>query len=130
MSQKDVDVVRRSGEHLSNTGELAPECYDPEVEFTLMPAAPLQKTYKGLSGLQQSLASVQEAWASIRWEAREFVDSDDVVVAVWHYTVRSHAGVELELDQGWAYWMRNGKIWRMEQHGSKEEALEAAGLQE
>jgi ketosteroid isomerase-like protein len=130
MSQENVDVVRRSGEHLSDTGELDFECYDPEVEFTLMPDAPLHTTYKGLSGLQQSLASVQEAWESIKWEAREFIESDDVVVAVWHYRVRAHSGVELELDQGWAYWMRDGKIWRMEQHGSKEKALEAVGLSE
>jgi hypothetical protein len=36
--------------------------------------------------------------------------------------------VELEVDEGWATWLRNGKITRIEQHGTKQEALEAAGL--
>jgi hypothetical protein len=44
MSQEDVEVIRRSIEHLSETGDLAPECHDPEVEFTTMPEAPLQTT--------------------------------------------------------------------------------------
>jgi len=59
-----------------------------------------------------------------------FSESDAVIGAVLHIQVRSHSGVELDLDQAWAYWIRNGKIWRIEQHGSKQEALEAVGRSE
>jgi hypothetical protein len=32
--------------------------------------------------------------------------------------------------EGWVTWIRDGRIIRIEQYGSKEEALEAAGLRE
>ena len=44
--------------------------------------------------------------------------------------LQSHEGVELEVDEAWVYWLRDGKLTRIEQHGSREEALEAAGLPE
>jgi hypothetical protein len=47
-----------------------------------------------------------------------------------HFQLCGHSGVELEVDQAWAYWMREGKIRRIEQYGSKREALDAAGLSE
>ena len=129
MSQENVEVMRRTIERLDK-GEPAPEYYDPEIEWVTMPDSPLRTSYTGLTGLQRNLESVQEAWDSISVEAREFTESDEVIVAVLHFHVRSHSGVELDLDQGWAYWMRNAKIRRIEQHGSKQEALEAAGLRE
>jgi ketosteroid isomerase-like protein len=129
MSQEDVEVIRRTIERLDQ-GELAPECYDPEIEWVTMPDSPLRTSYTGLTGLQRSLESVHEAWESMSVEAREFIDSDEVIVAVLRFHVRSHGGVELDLDQGWAYWMRNGKIRRIEQHGTKQEALAAVGLRE
>jgi ketosteroid isomerase-like protein len=129
MSHENVEVIRRTIERLDK-GELAPEYYDPEIEWVTMPDSPLRTSYTGLTGLQRSLESIQEAWESMSVEAREFIESDEVIVAVLHFKVRSHSGVELDLDQGWAYWMRNGKIWRIEQHGTKQEALGALGLRE
>jgi hypothetical protein len=69
-------------------------------------------------------------WESIETEVREFIGSGDVLVALLHFHLRGHSGVELEVDQAWVYWMRGGKIRRIEQYGSKQEALEAAGLAE
>jgi ketosteroid isomerase-like protein len=130
MSEDNVEVIRRAIEHLSETGELAPECYDAEVEWTTQPDAPLQTTYRGLSGLQRSLDSVHEAWASMKIEPREFIQAGDAIVVLTHFQLRGHSGVELDVEQAWAYWMHEGKIRRMEQYGSKREALEAAGLSE
>jgi ketosteroid isomerase-like protein len=130
MSEESVDVIRRAIEHLSETGELAPECYDPEVEYMTQPDAPLQTTYQGLSGLQQSLVSLREAWESMKIEPREFIQANDAIVVMTHFQLRGHSGVELDVEQAWVYWMRSGKIRRMEQYGSKQEALKAAGLSE
>jgi ketosteroid isomerase-like protein len=130
MSRENVEVIRHAIEHLSDTGELAEECYDPEVEYTTQPDAPMHTTYQGLQGLQRSLESLREAWDSMKLEAREFIEADEAIVALTHFRLRGHSGVELEVDQAWTYQMRNGKIWRMEQYGSKQEALEAAGLRE
>ena len=115
MSQGNIDVIRRAIEHLSETGELALECYDPGVEYTTQPDAPLQTTYQGLSGLQQSLESLSEVWESMKIEPREFIQTDDAIVVVTNFQLRGHSGVELDVEQAWAYWMRNSKIRRMEQ---------------
>jgi ketosteroid isomerase-like protein len=130
MSEEDVEVIRRAIEHLSETGELAPECYDPRVEYTTQPDAPLRTTYQGLCGLQQSLESLSEVWESMKIEPREFIQTDDAIVVLMRFQLRGHSGVELDAEQAWAYWMRNSKIRRMEQYGSKREALAAAGLSE
>ena len=127
MSQEDVQVIRHAIAHLSDTGELARECYDPEVEYTTQPDAPMHMTYQGLQGLERSLESLRELWESMKIEAREFIETDEAIVALTQFWLRGHSGVELEVDQAWTYRMRNGKIWRIEQYGSKQEALEAAG---
>ena len=44
------------------------------------------------------------------------------------FHLRAQSGVELDVEEAWVYWVWNGKIWRMEQHASKQEALEAAEL--
>jgi ketosteroid isomerase-like protein len=114
MSQENVGVLRRANEFLERG----------EVD------SPNYMTYKGLDGLRRSLASVGEAWDSISVELREVIEQDEVIVALLHFRLLGHSGVELEVDQGWAYWMRDGKIHRVEQYGTKQEALEAAGLRE
>jgi ketosteroid isomerase-like protein len=73
---------------------------------------------------------LREVWADLRGEISEVIEADDAVVSVIRWRVRGHSGVELEVVEGWATWIRDGKITRIEQHGSKEEALEAAGLTE
>ena len=129
MSEENVAVIRRTIESL-NDWSLPPECFDPEVEYTTQPEAPNYTTYHGLDGLARSQRSVREAWESIRAQPHEFIEGDGVVVALIHFELRAHSGIELKQDQGWAYWMQDGKIRRMEQYGTKREALEAAGLSE
>jgi ketosteroid isomerase-like protein len=129
MSQENVAVIRRAIESL-NDWSLPPECFDTEVEYTTQPDAPNYTTYHGLSGLERSQRSVREAWKSIRAEPREFIEGDGVVVALIHFELRANSGIELQQDQGWVYWMRDGRIRRMEQYATKREALEASGLRE
>ena len=129
MSEENVEVVRRAVESFSRW-TLASECFDPEVEYTTQPDAPMHTTYKGLDGLARSMESLKEVWQSIETEVREFIGTGDVLIALLHFHLRGHSGVELEVVQAWAYWMREGKIRRMEQYGSKREALEAGGLSE
>ena len=129
MAQENVEVIRHVIESLSDWS-LPAECFDPEVEYTTQPDAPNYTTYRGLGGLKQSQRSVREAWRSIRAEPLEFIEGDGVVVAVIRFELHAHSGIALEQDQGWVYWMRDGKIRRMEQYGTRRQALKAAGLRE
>src|SRR3989442_4605166 len=131
MSQENVEVLRRANKRISKTGEIAAECYDPEVVYTTQPDAPVQSTYHGIDGLRRSLESLKEAWESINIEEREFIEADGVIVVVLLFQLRGRgSGVELEVEQGWTCQMRKGLIWKLAQYGSKEEALEAVGLSE
>jgi ketosteroid isomerase-like protein len=69
-----------------------------------------------------------EVWAQMTVRVLEFIAGDDVVVAVVRTDLRSHTGVDLEVEEAWAYWLRGGRVVRIEQHGARENALDAAGL--
>ena len=73
---------------------------------------------------------MRQVWAKLHGEILEVVDSGEVVVSVIRWHLRGRSGVELDEVEGWVTWIRDGKITRIEQHGSRAEALEAAGLQE
>jgi len=130
MSQVNVEVVRRVIDYVNETGEAGPlDVYDPQVAFTTRGDVGTT-TFTGHQGMADAIANFGEAWAETATHIIELIDSDDVVVAVLRFDLRSHAGVELEVEEAWAYWLRDGKLTRIEQHGSREKALEAGGLSE
>ena len=130
MSRENVEIVRRAIDYFGETGEIPVECYDPGVEFTTRSDGPGQTTYHGIDGLRQSVESFQEAWASTRFEAQEFIEVEEAVIVSVLFHLRAQSGVELDVEEAWAYWVRDGKITRIEQHGTKPEALQSAGLSE
>ena len=73
---------------------------------------------------------MRQVWAELHGEILEVVDSGEVVVSVIRWHLRGRSGVELDEVEGWVTWIRDGKITRIEQYGSRTEALEAAGLRE
>ena len=73
---------------------------------------------------------MRQVWAKLHGEILEVVESGDVVVSVIRWHLRGQSGVELDEVEGWVTGISDGKITRLEQYGSKVEALEAAGLSE
>ena len=130
MSQENVEVVRRALDYLGETGDVNAACYDADIQFTTRSDGPTQTVYSGIDGLRQSLQSFRAVWTTLEFEAREFIEVGEAVVVPLLFRLSSRRGVQLDVEEGWAYWVRNGKIWRVEQHASKHEALEAAGLSE
>jgi len=130
MSQDNVEIVRRALSHLNETGEPDWDLYDADLVWTSRPDALAHLTYKGLDGLRRGSESIRQVWAEVRSEILEVVESGDVVVSIIRWHLRGRSGVELDAVEGWVTWIRNGKIARIEQYGSKAEALEAAGLRE
>ncbi len=130
MSQENVEIVRRAVNHLNETGEPNWDLYDPELIWTMRPDGPAHITRHGLKGLREGVESLRGVWNQMLLEIVEVIESGDTVVVVLHEHLRANSGVELEVTEGWANWIRNGRLVRIEQYGSKEEALEAAGLSE
>jgi ketosteroid isomerase-like protein len=131
VSQENAEVVRRVIDYLNETGEAGPlELYDEEITFTTRGDGPGGgETFSGHRGMAAAVAMFGEVWAETAARIIELIDGDDVVVAVFRIELRSHAGVELVVEEAWAYWLRDGKLTRIEQHGNRQQALEAAGLQ-
>jgi hypothetical protein len=131
MSQENVEVVQRTTDYFNDTGSPGPmKLYDPEVIFTTRGDVGGAETYKGHRGVLNATASFREAWTQINAHIIELLGTDDVVVSVIRFNLRSQAAVDLEVVEAWAYWLRGGKIHRIEQHPTRESALEAVGLSE
>jgi ketosteroid isomerase-like protein len=73
---------------------------------------------------------MRQVWAALHGEILEVVESADMVVSAIRWHLRAQSGVELDEVEGWVTWVREGKITRIAQYGSKAEALGAAGLRE
>ena len=130
MSQENVEVVRRAITHFGETGELDEACYDVEVSFSTRTDGPGHSIFRGVEGLREAVESFREAWARSEYEPQEFIEVGDAVVVPLIFHLRAQSGVALDVQEAWAYWVRDGRIWRIEQHPTKQEALEAAGLSE
>jgi ketosteroid isomerase-like protein len=126
--EENIEIVRRAVRHFSEKEEPDWELYDPDLVWTTRSDGPAHFTYRGLDGLRRGNRSMRTVWAHIKGEIEEIAASGDRVVAVIRWRLRAQSGVDLEAVEGWATWLRGGKITRIEQHGSKDEALEAAGL--
>jgi ketosteroid isomerase-like protein len=80
--------------------------------------------------MQQGLRSLQEACDDIKVEARSFIETGDAVVASVRYTVRGRSsGMTLDGEEPWAFWLRNGLIYRLDQYATESEVLKAVGLE-
>ena len=74
--------------------------------------------------------SFREAWASSTFDAQQFIETGEGAVVLVLSHLRAQSGVELDVEEAWAYWVRDGSICRIEQYGTKREALQVAGLSE
>ena len=131
MSQENVEILRRAVDHMNKTGDLDWSLYDHEITFTTRGDIESRRTYTGHEGMRQAMSGFAGVWESVRWELGEVNGTGDPIVAAIHFYLRGKgSGVEVETDEAWAIWMRDGKFIRIEQHASEMDALEAAGLRE
>jgi hypothetical protein len=80
--------------------------------------------------MADAVAMFGEVWSQTTAHIIELIEGDDVVVAVVRIELRSQAGVDLEVERGLGLLAADGKLTRIEQHGDRHNAFEAAGLSE
>jgi ketosteroid isomerase-like protein len=128
-----VEIVRREYAAFAarDWAALADLCH-PDIEYETLKTAPgVHGHYRGLHEITQFFDSWAELYAEFRVEAVEIVDAGDQVVTVERHAARGLKGSNAEA------WIRDtfaclisfrrGKIWRIEEFPTLEEALEAAG---
>jgi uncharacterized protein len=131
MSQENVEVVRRGYEAYERGDmESAFADLDPEIEV-YDHDIPDSGEYRGLDGVLRWQADWETSWESWRWEAEDFIDAGDRVVAILRVHAKGRgSGADVERLDGAVWTLRGGKGVRLDYYGSKAEALEAVGLRE
>jgi ketosteroid isomerase-like protein len=125
-----VEIVRRSFEAFAR-GELDPflAADEPDIEWRTAADEPNPQTYRGSEGLRRFAADVSEAWVDRFDDVMEFeafIDLGDWVVVPWTARVRGRgSGVPVDLSETYAVRVEDGRIVRVDEYRTKEEAIDA-----
>jgi ketosteroid isomerase-like protein len=132
MSQENVEASRGMWERFladDVPGLLA--FLDAEIEVHDVPGLPDARVYHGHQGYLDQIENFREAFSEMTYEPLEFIDAGDKVVGVIRATgVAKVGGLEGEATYAQLETWRDGKVVRIHYFTGKDEALEAAGLQE
>ena len=132
MSAENVDLVRRSFEAFARGDfETAFAAHDPGTEWRTASDEPDSQTYRGIEGLHQLVAAFSELWSD-RFGGRQrfetFIERGDWVIVPWTARLQGKgSGVEVMVDETYAVLVTRGRIVRVEEYRTKEEALGERG---
>jgi ketosteroid isomerase-like protein len=133
MSEDSAEVVRR---HFENTNygrfDDVMEIYDPAVELVVSEDVAVDPgVYRGAEAVGEWFGSWFRTFApGYRLDVAELIRLNDVVVvAVDHRAVGRRSGAEVTTRFYNTYWVRDGKIVRLELFRERADALEAAGAE-
>jgi ketosteroid isomerase-like protein len=130
MSRQNVELVREAQEGW-NRGETAvrEEVWHPDVEFLPLRSA-TEGGYRGFSGIEAFIRDTLAVFETFEMHY-EYADLGDRVLAWGSIHLRAKgSGLETDIETAGIFEFQDGKIVRWEDFGSKERALEAAGLSE
>jgi ketosteroid isomerase-like protein len=130
VSSANVELVRSSFEAFGRGDfDLAFSVYDAEARWHTADDEPDSQSYVGLPALRRFAAHLAEPWTdrfgpAVRFE--DFIDCGDWVVAPWSGRLHGHgSGIEIEVSETYAVQVRDGRIVRVDEYRTVEEALEA-----
>ena len=136
MSADHVETVRRVYEAVARRDTAAVlALYDADVEWDSRgtPVGELtgdREVYRGHEGLRRWFREWYEAWESLDDHCEELIDAGDQVVSVSTMRARGRAsGLDVERRAAGVWTVRNGRVVRVVWFPSRQEALEAAGLE-
>jgi ketosteroid isomerase-like protein len=132
VSQENVEVVRRSFEAFARGDfEAAFAAHHPSTEWCTAADEPDQQTYRGITGLRTFVGSLTDTWEGRFEQVMEFeafIDCGEWVVVPWSAQLRGKgSGISVQVKETYAVRVQGGKIVRVEEYRSSDEALEAIG---
>jgi ketosteroid isomerase-like protein len=132
MSGENVELVRKSLEHFVATGEPAWDTLHEHVEARDHDIVD-GREYRGHADVRRWLfKDWASAWSDYSTDPQEFIDVDDervIAVSRVKATGRS-SGVEIERQDAMVYVVRERPIVRLDYYNSKQQPLQAVGLEE
>jgi ketosteroid isomerase-like protein len=133
MSQANVEIVRRVYAEVSaDTWKAPPELFDSAYEVDLRDAAPDVGVIPGIEGSEEALRGYTATFEDFRIELLEVIHADQQSVVT---AVRDGGRLKGSDSEVWnrffhVWTFRDGKIVRRSSHTDRDQALEAARLQE
>jgi ketosteroid isomerase-like protein len=132
MSAENLDLVRRSFEAFARGDfETAFAAHDADTEWRTASDEPDPQTYRGFAGLHELVDTLRELWTdrfSGQQRFEEFIDRGDWVIAPWTARLQGKgSGVEVMVYETYAVLVRRGRIARVEEYRTPEEALKQRG---
>jgi ketosteroid isomerase-like protein len=132
MSQENVEIVRRDiAARSARDWAVLAEIWHPDIELELVAGS---GTFRGLDEIRPFFQTLSDLYSEYRVEADEIIDAGERVVTVERVGGRGLKGSDAEA------WVEDrvirlisfneGKLWRIKEYRSREQALEAAGLRE
>jgi ketosteroid isomerase-like protein len=134
MATENVEILRRANAAF-NRGEVDAllELLAPDAEFQDLANAPDQSpVVKGGADIRGVWTLWRAAFDELRTDIDEYIDRGDAVICAAHWQGEGKAsGISIDVHQFDLYEFCDGSLVRMILgFGSKDEALEAAGLSE
>ncbi len=136
MSQENVEVVRRLFDAIGRAdSETVLALYDSDCEWdttrTPLPRLIGGGTFKGHDALRSFFRERADAYQIIEDRLEELIDAgEDVISVVTVQGTGRTTGIEVETRMAGVWTIRDSKIVRVIWFPTRDEALEAAGLEE
>jgi ketosteroid isomerase-like protein len=132
MSEENVELVRRSLLAFARGDfETAFAAHDPDTEWRTASDEPDPQTYRGIDGLHELVDTLTELWTdrfSGQQRFEEFIDRGQWVIAPWTARLQGKgSGVEIVVYETYAVLVTGGRIARVEEYRTPEEALKQRG---
>ena len=132
MSQENLEIVIRVFDDwkLGQVNRMTlGSAFHPDVEFLPLRAA-TEGAYRGIAGIEKFVADTDEIFDKFEFHY-DLLDLGEWVLAWGNIHLRARgSGIETDIPMGGLFEFRDGKIVRWEDFGSKDKALEAAGLED
>ena len=133
MSQENVEIVRTMFEQWA-TGDLAADCFAPEVEYRRIGAMTpdMEGRWFGRDEASTAMRDYLRPFSDYRIEAERIIDVSEgrVLVLSLHTGRGKQSGVPIEHELADLFELRDGKVVSFHSYWNRADALEAAGLSE
>ena len=133
MSQENVEIVRQAYEafNVRDLDALADLTEPDWVMDWSRSIGPQRGVYQGRSGVEEWIAAISEAFESFEILPLEYVGAGDRIVVPTQVKGRGRgSGVVVDAEGVTLWELERGKVARLTLYGTRQEALEAAGLSE
>lgn len=137
VSEENVEIVSRAIERMGNLWAsrdpwlpMLEEFFEPDLDYYPVKKFPGARSCHSITEFAEFLTAYRDAWEHIDWDVTEIVAvGDDRVYTKGTLRGRgSGSGVNVGGPLFICYWLRNGRIFREEDHLTEEGVRRAFGL--